>query len=440
MKKIKYLIVAFGLVFMTACEDSLNVEPTLSISDEAALGSAASIKKLLIGIYEIDGNRDSHGGYVQIYSDLLGFSNEVSWNGTFPEPREALTKNLFVNNFFVGEMWNNLYRVINQSNLVISRLEVFTDEEEKAVVEGEAKFMRALSYFELVRLYGTETVGVPLRTDAITDFGADLSIERSPTTAIYDFIKADLASAIALLPEENSFYASKYAALALKARVELYLGNYAEALAASNDVITNSGKALSPTFADAFNHDEDGEEDIFAMQVTSQTGENYLIQHYASEGNGGRGGDISINDAYLNLFDDENDERATFYYENEESDFLTSKYTNQFGNIALFRLAEMYLIRAESNSRLGSQVGDSPLNDINAIRKRSGASALSSVTLAIILTERKRELAFEGLGIYDVKRTKASVGSFPYNDPKLVLPIPQDELDTNKSIDQNPGY
>jgi len=60
--------------------------------------------------------------------------------------------------------------------------------------------------------------------------------------------------------------------------------------------------------------------------------------------------------------------------------------------------------------------------------------------LAIILTERKRELAFEGLGIYDVKRTKASVGSFPYNDPKLVLPIPQDELDTNKSIDQNPGY
>ncbi len=238
----------------------------------------------------------------------------------------------------------------------------------------------------------------------------------------------------------NAIYADKYAALALKARVELYLGNYAEALSASNDVISNSGKALSPTFADAFNHDEDGEEDIFAMQVTSQTGENYLIQHYASEGNGGRGGDISINDAYLNLFDDENDERATFYYENEESDFLTSKYTNQFGNIALFRLAEMYLIRAESNSRLGSQVGDSPVNDINAIRERSGASALSSVTLAIILTERKRELAFEGLGIYDVKRTKASVGSFPYNDPKLVLPIPQDELDTNKSIDQNPGY
>jgi hypothetical protein len=235
-------------------------------------------------------------------------------------------------------------------------------------------------------------------------------------------------------------YADQYAAEALSARVALYLGQYAAARDAADHVITNSGRALSESFATAFNHDEDGEEDIFAFQVTSQSGENQLVMMYASEENGGRGGDISINQEYLDLFDDANDERGHLFYENAKGDLLTGKFTNQFGNVPVMRLAEMYLIRAECNLRLSPATGAMPTEDINILRQRSGAMPLASVTLADILLERQRELAFEGFGIYDIKRTHSSVQSLPYNSPRLIMPIPQAEMDSNALMEQNEGY
>jgi hypothetical protein len=257
---------------------------------------------------------------------------------------------------------------------------------------------------------------------------------------VYAAILEDLSKAITLLPDDNDVYADRYAAIALLSRVHLYLGHYIEARDAADDIISNSGKSLSASFADAFNHDEDSDEDIYAMQVTSQSGENQLILMYASEDNGGRGGDISINQPYLDLFDDINDERSLFFYDNTKGDHLSGKYTNQFGNVPIFRLAEMILIRAECNMRLGTNIGATPLDDINALRQRSSATPLADVTLSDILFERQRELAFEGFGIYDVKRTQSSIAGLPYDSPKLVMPIPQAEMDTNALMEQNEGY
>jgi hypothetical protein len=435
-----YPLIFCCLFFLLSCADQLNVEPTLSISDDAALSSAASINKLLIGTYKIAGAANSHGGWVQVFSDLLGADDQVTWNGTFTEPREALTKNMLAGNIIIGDIWRNLYKVISQSNLVLDHLDVYTDDAERMKVEGEARFLRALNYFELVRLYGNDTKGVPLRLEPIDDYGADLSISRNSTSDVYGAIELDLTSAMSLLPDDNDVFADKYAAEALLARVHFYQGHYDEARDAADDVITNGGKALSATFADAFNHDQDNDEDIFAMQVTSQSGENQLVISYASEDLGGRGGDISINQAYLDLFDDPNDQRATFYYDNPKGDHLTGKFTNQFGHVPIIRLAEMLLIRAECNVRLGTSTGASPLDDVNAIRQRSGAAPLAAVTVDDILLERQRELAFEGFGIYDIKRTQGSVQGIPYNDPRLVMPIPQSEMDTNSLMEQNEGY
>jgi hypothetical protein len=429
-----------GLLFLISCEDQLNVEPTLSISDDVALTSEENVKKIMIGTYEIDGNQNGHGGYVQIFSDLLGSEDQVSWNGTFTEPREALTKTMFANNFLIGAIWNNTYRVITQCNLVLDNLALITDDGEKSRIEGEARFLRALNYFELLRLYGTETQGVPLRLKAINDYGGDLAIARSTTAEVYTTIQEDITKAVALLPEENKFYADKFSALALQARVHLYLGKYTEARDAAHLVISTSNKALSANFSGAFNHDVNNSEDIFAMQVTSQSGTNTLIQHYASEGNGGRGGDISVNQAYLDIFDDPNDERVRFFYVNGKGNRLSSKYTNQFGNIPVFRLAEMILIRAECNQRLNTSIGSTPLEDVNAIRLRSGAAPLNNLNLVDILKERQRELAFEGLAIYDIKRTKTSIAGILYNSPKLVMPIPRAEMDANRLMEQNEGY
>ena len=181
---------------------------------------------------------------------------------------------------------------------------------------------------------------------------------------------------------------------------------------------------------------------IFAIQITKQTGDNTLIDHYASEDNGGRGGDIEIRNTYLNKFTDPDDERRNFNYINADNGRrLTSKFSNEFGDVPVIRLAEMYLIRAEANFRLNSVIGDTPLNDINTLRTRAKATNFTSVTLEQILTERELELAMEGFAIHDIKRTKGTIGgTYPWNSELLVLPIPLRETDNNKKITQNPGY
>src|SRR5690606_33458999 len=116
-------------------------------------------------------------------------------------------------------------------------------------------------------------------------------------------------------------------------------------------------------------------------------------------------------------YDDPTDERANFFYERRGT--ATTKWQNQFANITVIRLAEMYLIRAEANERLGSSIGATPLEDINTLRSRSGASLLSSVDLEEILMERKRELAFEGFALFDAKRLGRNVGDIAYDANNL---------------------
>ena len=142
------------------------------------------------------------------------------------------------------------------------------------------------------------------------------------------------------------------------------------------------------------------------------------------------------------VFDDTtNDTRANFFYISlDNGERLSSKYTSQFANISIFRIAEMHLIRLESNFEEGTSVGLDPLTEINALRARSGAATLMSLTEDIIFYERQLELAFEGFLIDDHKRTQRSVGDLAFDANALTFPIPQNEMDTNTLIEQNPGY
>jgi len=329
----------------------------------------------------------------------------------------------------------------NISNILIGTY----DEAGQAASYGgriQAKFLRALTYFDLLRHFAAEGKGVPIRTEGILDYAVDLSIARSSEADGYALVLSDLQDAIALLPESNTYFADKYGAEALLARVYLDQGNFAGARDAAHNVITSSGRSLAGSIPAAFNHDSNDSEDVFAFQVTSQTGSNNLITFHASEGNGGRGGDISVNQEFLDLFDDSADARANFFYTSPETGGrLTSKYTNQFANIQLIRIAEMHLIRAEGNFEEGTSVGIAPLDDLNLLRIRAAAAPVSiPVTKDKILKERILELAFEGFAIHDVVRTQGSVDGFAYNANELTFPIPQSEMDTNSLMEQNPGY
>lgn len=449
MKNYKLILAVslFGAI-LTGCEDRLELEPRQQISVEVATGTEENIENILIGTYAEAGQSASYGGYFQLLADLYGFTDEANWIGTFSQPRQVFRKEIFVNNSFISAFWLNQYQVINQANLVIDNIGVVENPEKQDNMEGQARFLRALSYFDLVRSYGApympgqtnDQLGVPLSLEGITNYSVDLEIPRNTVGEVYNQIINDLQQAYQMLPASNSFFADKYAAQALLARVYLQQGNYEGARDAAHDVIENSGHSLTSTYAEAFNNDANVSEDIFSFQVTTQSGTNWLNVHYADQSFGGRGGDVTINEGFIQRYG-ENDDRGDFFYISEqEEEPLTSKYTNQYGNIALIRLAEMYLIRAEANFVLGTELGQTPLKDINMLRARANANLLTSVTLADIWEERELELAFEGFLIHDLQRTMRPVGDIPYNDNSLTFPIPEREMDANSLLVQNPGY
>lgn len=451
MEKYKYISTILSLLTLTfiACNDNLNIEPEQYILTEVAIESPQNIHNILNNAYGTARSGSSYGGGIAMASELLANDGDLSWNGTYVDPAEFDEKAMLADNGFVHDIWMNGYDVINQSNIILANLTVFTDTYEKEVTEGEAKFLRGLVYFDLARLFSKPYVadapnnqlGVPIVLTAVLDPYNLEYPSRNTLEEVYTQVILDLTDAYELLPPSNTIYATKYSAGALLARVYLEMGDYINARTISNDVINNSGSSLTTTFAKAFNNDENSQEDLFAWQVTSQDASaNYFNLFWAGRDYGGRSGnpDIDIEDQHYEIYDDEDDDRANFFYEAKW--WCTTKWQYQFGNIPFLRLAEMYLIRAESNFREVTTIGNTPQNDINKLRGRANAGLYTSVNLTTILMERKRELAFEGFALFDAKRLGKNVGNIPYNANQLVLPIPLREMDANSNLIQNEGY
>ena len=463
MKSNKLILFILFASFFASCDSELEIDPKQNEDATVTLSTESGITNILTGTYATAATGAGFGGRNIISAELLGVSaqtatTELRWRGSYGEFRQIYNKAMLVNNTIIEGMYTRKYEMINAANTVIENINKVASPVKQKTMIAEANFLRSLAYFDLVQFFAQPYVagqpntqlGVVIRPNAIYDFNTDLSKERSTVDEVYAVIIAGLNLAYTDLPADNGFYASKYAAKALLARVYLQQGNYKAARDAANDVITNGGYSLSTSYAAAFNHAAMQNEDIFNIMITKQRGTNDANSFYAAEADGGRGGDLSIRNAYLDLFDDTNDARYNFNYVNPANDrTLTLKYQNQYSVVGIIRLAEMFLIRAESNFRESTVLGDTPLNDINRLRTRATAQNLAVVNLSSILKERRLELGMEGFLIHDIKRTKRSIdissdgsGSvlLPYNDNKLVFPIPLREMDTNKKITQNPGY
>jgi hypothetical protein len=224
------------------------------------------------------------------------------------------------------------------------------------------------------------------------------------------------------------------------------LKNYAAAGDAANRVIAGSGKTLNPDFTKLWftfinNGGANPTEYIFSFTVTAQDGANSLNTYFGRNvgiaGTAGRS-DCKIKAAHIALYET-GDVRKTFFALSGGNNY-TRKHLDRYGNVPIVRLAEMYLTRAEANFRNSTAVGAAPLNDLNLIRTRAGLPGLSSIDLAAITKERYLELAFEGHNLHEAKRLQKPVGLLSWNSPKLILPIPQREIDVNKSLVQNAGY
>jgi hypothetical protein len=454
MKKYSLLLLITCLVATTGCDKKLDIAPFQSISQDLALLTEGDVLVTLVGAYDGMQSTAAIGGDIMLMNELIGNRDDIRFTGTFAGLSDVYRLETTAGNTFALGIWNQCYNTINRCNNVLSALDKVTSSATmKDRVEGEALFIRATLYFELVRLFaktwgdGTNTSnpGVPLvltptKSVTETDYKA-----RSTVAEVYQKVIADLDRAETLLPNTNGIYAAKNAAAAVRSRVALQQGDYATARDAANRVIASGRNTLSTTFGGLWytfinNAGNSPSEYIFSMKVTTQDGANGLNTYFginAGAGTAGRG-DCKIFPAHLAKYE-AGDARGA-YFSVVGGNNYTRKHLDRYGNVCVVRLGEMLLTRAESNFRLGTSVGATPLADVNTIRNRSGLLSLLAVDLNAILKERYLETAFEGNRLHDIKRVRGSQSGTAWNSPKMILPIPQREIDVNTNLTQNEGY
>ena len=166
-KSVATLLFLFFL--FSSCSDQLELDPFQSISDEEALSTDELVKAVLVGAYDELGNGDLFGGNNLRDAELLGGDGEILWVGTFNAPREIANKRITTGNADAESTWMESYETINIVNNVLSALEV-VDPDDRDRVAGEARFIRGLAYFDLVRFFAlpyeagetNDQLGVPI--------------------------------------------------------------------------------------------------------------------------------------------------------------------------------------------------------------------------------------------------------------------------------------
>ena len=457
--KLQYrlLLISSAAILLTACSKQLDLQPKQDVDATDAIKTPENVDAAAVGMYSLLGGGALYGTNLLLLPDLQASDDYVSWRGSFQSFRQVYNKNMARDNAEALRTWTTGYEAINMANTVLEALNIVTDADMKQQLEGEALFVRGIMHFELVRYYaapwgasaGNSQPGIVIKTKATKDETA--AFERKPrntVSEVYAQAINDLTAATQKLPETNGTRANKYAAYAFLSRVYLQQHDYANALAAANEVIESGEFELNASISAVFDN-KNTRESIFEIQQNDQnnagTANDGMATFFASLVGIGRA-DVRMLSDFLDTYDANDLRLSQWYYEGvgaRPGNMYCSKWKSFSQNLPIIRLSEMYLTRAECNVRLSSSVGDTPENDVAKIINplRVTLPVITNPTLDDILDIRYHELAFEGLRIHDVKRLQIMTGDYDWNADELVFPIPQREVDaTNGIIVQNPGY
>ncbi len=483
-RKIWYIVsLATALLVFTSCEDFLLRESKLDQTYELSLSDYDGLLNATLGTYSLLCSPNWYGEDFVIIADLKGGNAK----------RSPLTSGRYAEEFlWVNDptntpgLWTTAYAAISRANNVIKVIDdgfsqPGVDQQDLDQLKGECLFIRALAHFDMLRFYaqsyayatasgatGTQSLGIPYIKITELGFPARNTVESN-----YAEIIADLLSASALLADEVSrqdettphTWATKYAAEALLARVFLYKQDWQQAADHASAVI-NSGffGLFDTTDFTTWNNggywggDGEGSEIILQVDGSENNSAHGYWESISYLTDTAGYGDICASNDLLLLFEN-GDVRANMFINksNYPSSFWPTKYTGRLGKVParefvlpILRLSEMYLIRAESVLNGANIGGTGALEDFNMIRTHRGLSEASSVDLATLYQERRRELNFEGHELFDLARTQRGLVRTDFNgtinkdvafpDYKWAMAIPQTEMDANVNMQQNDGY
>lgn len=472
-------LAVFTLLLIVSCKKSfLDLKPYDQVPEENAITDETTMATALNGAYfslhtDHVGDPDNDGSNLfdrtlPLIGDLMADNVAIVIDNS-NRYTDVFNYSYLSTNSWARDTWSSAYSTILSLNNIIDADIPVTNTSSQ--LKGEALTLRALVYFYLVRLYAKpyamspDAPGVPL----VLTYDATAKPPRSKVSEVYEQIDKDLSEAFQMMTNttKNSSYVTKYVARALQAKVALTKGDWSAAIAAAQDVVDNGGYTLSPAsqylaYWKNPSPVSDKMETIFEVSVdgVNNNGNNSLAYFYDQRGYG----DAFATDDLYNLYS-ATDIRKQLMEPDDNSGQpikVVLKYTNtpnpeNKDNDKILRYADILLILAEAKARTASE-GDARLwlNKVAQERDPSftGYSSSGETLINDIIRERRKELAFEGDRYWDLVRLKRDVvrqnlnNNYPSNTPlvlpagddKRIWPIPQQEIDANSNIEQNPGY
>lgn len=437
-----------GLVFsLTACSDFLEQEPANYISDEAVITNESSAKSALNGVYHRLGASAYYGGrYFDAGVNLA--SDNVTWTGSLNFYYDFDTHQYSAENQLLSYAWYGIYATVNQANQVIEKtqtLNAISDSERKRII-AEATVLRSLAFFDLARTWGNVPL-VKSATHSPTQFDG---VKQTPAKTVYQEVVNDISSVLDDLSQNNDrVHVSRSVAEALLARVSLYLEDWTKAEEYATKVIDNVSYSLG-SISDLLNG-KLAQESVFELAYSSSF-TNDQSAYWRSPNDGGRhewgpskevvqlladptiGGDRSA------FFTDQSSAQVPDYY-------VGTLYHRPSAddNVILFRLAEAYLIRAEARAKKQNADLQGAIADLNTIRQRAHVAALDAslgqqAVIQAIEDENRVEFAIEPHRWFDLVRTDRAVSVLGISEHQQLFPIPYNDIEADKDLQQNPNY
>ena len=471
MKKIINLIVSLSLLMANTSCSFLEVERIGKSDIQTYFSEVTALEPAMNGIYNLMFSFYDryHILYSEICADALILS--ASSGGTWVDYQNFVATSNYETSA-VGYIWKSGYEIINNANQVIHWAPVLKESYPHDVemidnVTASAYFVRALIHFDLCRVYGqnyTYTDNAGHLGVAIRDKIPSLSetIARSTVKQCYQQCLDDINMALQTYSNcaYDAFRPTPLACKALLARIYLYMNDMTNAEKYASEVIAQKNLTPRNEYLEMFcDPQEVGEEAIYRLNGFDQTSSLNSMFDYLSP-------DARPASGLLAKFADDDIRKQLFSYSYSGTDYpnVMLKYTctadvksdeDRYYNLSVFRLSEMYLIRAEARCALG--ILDGAESDLKALIARATGRNASEIDLAwstaneldsLINEERQKELCFEGHRFFDIARrhedlirdgsTTSTVSRLEYPDNRFVLQIPYVEIDANHDMQQNP--
>ena len=432
---------ALLLVAAAGCDSTLTTDPVDRIPAENAIVDAPTARAALVGAYDALQALSYYGRTFQVLGDLS--ADNAEHVGTFQYLGQVDRNQLQADNTAVTNVWIAIYDAISRVNLILQKVPNVTGltDAQKNQILGEARFLRALHYHNLVKLWGD----VPMPLEPLDSPSEAAAMTRTAKADVYTQILSDLTQAEQLMTTaKQARQASLGAVRALRARVQLYNGQYQAALDAAN-AVQAMGYTLVPQFQSLFTDEgTDTPEDIFRVSFTA-TEFNEVGYYYLFDGRWEVAPTADLYNAYT-----AGDLRRGLTVGKDGSDYEGTKFPTTIGaeDLHVIRFAEVVLVKAEALARLNRL--PEAITELNKTRVRAGLAAIlatplptQAALLDAISNERRLELALEGDRWPDLIRTgrALTVLNIPTNRAfQLLYPIPAREITVSPGLTQNPGY